>query len=161
MTGNCRTQGICTENTKSARVSAAPTTLHWAEGSFASQNQFHIEYAMVFTSNTRTRRLLCRSIRWRQRCEKVKRQAVDFISLFVFSITLLLILIFAILNFADFWQPLYSGRAVRVVLFPASMNHIYVLRFMFHCFEIVSTLVSPIRLCMPPKIWDSTWEWDS
>lgn len=62
------------------------------------------------------------------------------------------------LNFSDFWQQLYSGRAVLVVHFLVSTNHIYVHHFTFLSFEIVFTLVYPIQLCMLPKIWDSTWE---
>lgn len=66
--GNCWAQRICVENTKSFGISATSTIVYWIKRSFAEENKFHFEFTMVFTSDTRTGGILCRSIWWRKRC---------------------------------------------------------------------------------------------
>lgn len=66
--GNCWAQRICMENSKSLRIPATPTTIHRVKRSIAEKNQFHIESTVVFASDTRARRILCRSIWWRKWC---------------------------------------------------------------------------------------------
>lgn len=145
--GNCRTKRICIKNSKSLRISTTSAIIHWIKGSIEEKNQFYIEFTLVFSIDSWTRRILCWSIWWWQWNEKVNFKGVfliDNFNKFYF-------------NILDFWRQQYSVLVERDGLSHVLMNHIYVHHSEYLYFVIVFTLVSPIQLYMQQMMSDSIW----
>lgn len=69
--GNRWTKRICIENSQSIGIPTAATTVYWAEGSIAKENQFYAEFTMVFSFGSWTGGFLRWSIWGKQRCDEV------------------------------------------------------------------------------------------
>lgn len=146
--GNRWAQRICVENSKGFGISTASTIVYRIKRPFAKKDEFHLKFEMVFTINIRSRRILCGSIWWRQRCEKVyiyqsnNNNNCWFFSMFVMSIICIKSII---ITCVGFWRQQYFGRVVHVEHFHALMNRIFVLHSEYRCSVIAFISVSLIQ----------------